>query len=317
MLLTAPVTRAVVGPNWFASVMGTGMVALVLAPLVPAVATLFWALAATALVAISAATVRLGRLHLDHPVLVHFHGATAMALMTVGTGAVTLFDTTPAVALGAVLWTAGTAVGVATALFVPRRTVGAPLESVAAWWLMPVVPPTVSATTGALLVPHLPSGAARAAFVALCYALLVLSIVGTVRVLRRLAVRLRRLGPGAAATAPAWLIVLGPLGQSVTAVHHLGEHSGLGGLTPYYGFPVLAAALVWLVVAAGFVVRARPGFSLTWWSFTFPVGTLVTASGALGLAPLAAVLTVALLLGWVAAASGTLRGLADGSLLRG
>ena len=44
-------------------------------------------------------------------------------------------------------------------------------------------------------------------------------------------------------------------------------------------------ALLWLALAAAMVVRARRrgmGFAMTWWAFTFPVGTCVT--GAEGLA---------------------------------
>jgi tellurite resistance protein TehA-like permease len=51
-----------------------------------------------------------------------------------------------------------------------------------------------------------------------------------------------------------------------------------------YGLPVIGFALLWAVFAATVTVRtARKGlpFSLTWWSFTFPVGTCVTGLTAL------------------------------------
>ena len=306
------------GPNWYAAAMGTGILAVVWAPLVPDVAQVVWVLAALVLVAVSAATLVHRRDYRGHAVQVHFYGAPAMGLMAVGAATLTVHPASWAVALDAVLWTAGTVLGVATALGVPRLVRDHPLESVGPWWLMPVVPPTVSATTGALLAPHLPAGGVRTAYLALCYALLVLSLVGTARVLALLVRRVRAHGWGPAASVPTWFIVLGPLGQSVTAVHHLGVVSPAVPdlLVPLYGVPVLTASLVWLVVAAVLVVRARPGFSLTWWSFTFPVGTVTTA--AVALAPTAVGLTLVGLLtvGWLAAATGTARGIWDGSLLR-
>ncbi|MFI5686300.1 hypothetical protein [Streptomyces sp. NPDC051636] len=99
------------------------------------------------------------------------------------------------------------------------------------------------------------------------------------------------------------------------AVRHLGPHS------------VMGFALLWLGLAAAHVVRARRrgmGFSMTWWAFTFPVGTCVTGSAALarhtGLAVYDA-LTVGLYLllvaAWLAAGVGTVRGLVSGELLAG
>ena len=64
-----------------------------------------------------------------------------------------------------------------------------------------------------------------------------------------------------------------------------------------YGIVVFAIAMAWLAVAALAVGRVahRVGlpFSLTWWSFTFPVGTCVTAADGLALHTGAGVFTVA------------------------
>jgi tellurite resistance protein TehA-like permease len=76
-------------------------------------------------------------------------------------------------------------------------------------------------------------------------------------------------------------------------------------------------ALLWLLLAAALLVRAvrrGMGYSMTWWAFTFPLGTCVTGATALsrhtGLDAatwLAAGLYVLLAAGWLAAATGTLR----------
>jgi tellurite resistance protein TehA-like permease len=135
---------------------------------------------------------------------------------------------------------------------------------------------------------------------------------------------------------PTWWIVLGPVGQSVTAVHLLGRAADGVLSEPYataaqllavlYGVPALGLALCWAAVAAAITVRtARAGlpFSLTWWSFTFPVGTVVT--GVSGLATrtdaalptaVAGTLYAMLLAAWSVVAVRTLRGARRGELLR-
>jgi tellurite resistance protein TehA-like permease len=105
---------------------------------------------------------------------------------------------------------------------------------------------------------------------------------------------------------------------TVSALHAFGIVYGLvmGGF----------GAFVFCLATALTVHAARRGlsFSLTWWSFTFPVGTCVTGATALGAATgaaaisgLAVVLYVLLLGAWVTVATNTVRGVRSGRLLRG
>lgn len=139
---------------------------------------------------------------------------------------------------------------------------------------------------------------------------------------------------GPAAMVPTLWIVLGPLGQSVTAANLLGGVAPSVLPRPYatgaevfgfvYGVPVWGFAMMWLVLAAALTVRtARRGlpFSLTWWSFTFPVGTCVTGTSALALRlhatafqGAAVVLGTLLLVAWVTVATRTARAAARGSI---
>jgi tellurite resistance protein TehA-like permease len=85
-----------------------------------------------------------------------------------------------------------------------------------------------------------------------------------------------------------------------------------------YGVPLWGFAMLWLAIAITLTARtARDGlpFGLTWWSFTFPVGTVVT--GTSGLAQLtgnnvlqaaAGVLFVLLISAWAVVAVRTVRG---------
>ncbi|MCO8276420.1 TDT family transporter [Actinoplanes sp. TRM 88003] len=330
------------GPNWFASVMGTGIVATAAATLpvqVPgqrAFATVMWLLAALILVAVLAATARRGTTHADDPVLVQFWGAPPMALMTVGAGTLLLGPGRFAITASFVLWAAGTVLGLIVAVAVPYRMMtrpGTTPDAAFGGWLMPVVPPMVSAATGALLVPHVPDG--RDLLLA-CYALAGISLMASLVVITQIWTRLVNHQIGAARMVPTLWIVLGPLGQSVTAFHLLGRSAsgvlpgpyaeGAQMLAVLYGVPVLGFALFWAALAASITIRtARSGlpFSLTWWSFTFPVGTVVTATGGLAtrtgsplLTVLAVILFIVLLTAWTVVATRTLRGVRQGTLWR-
>jgi tellurite resistance protein TehA-like permease len=348
VLLAPPVRPApiLIGPNWFASVMGTGIVATAAASLplpVPGLrtlATVVWALASVLLVVLVAAAVRHRAAYAGDAVSEQFWGAPPMALMTVGAGTLLLgrdwIGEPAAVAVDVALWTGGTLLGLAVAVVIPYRLLTRHRPGPGSAFggrLMPVVPPMVSAATGALLVPHV---AAPVALLVTCYALAAFSLVAAVVVIAQIWRRLVRHGPGAARTVPTLWIVLGPIGQSVTAAHLLSRAAdGVLG-EPYataadlvavlYGVPALGLALCWAVLAAAITVRtARAGlpFSLTWWSFTFPVGTVVTgASGLAGRtssalpAALAVTLYAMLLAAWSVVAVRTLRGVRRGDLLR-
>ncbi len=303
-----------VTPNWFASVMGTGIVANAAAGLPVAVpglraaALVVWALAAGVLVFLLGASAvhwlrhpAIARSHHAHPVMAHFYGAPPMALLTVGAGALLVgrdaIGLPAALAIDAVLWTAGTALGLLTAVAIPYLAFTrheAADDGAFGGWLMPVVPPMVSAATGALLLPRLPARAAETMLLA-CLALFGLSLFASVFVIAQVWGRLARHKTGPAAMVPTLWIVLGPLGQSITALtllaRNAGDRLGLGGAlreaAVLYGTATLGFALLWLAIAAAITVRTVRGgmpFALTWWSFTFPVGTCAT--GASGLAVL-------------------------------
>ncbi|MFI7272729.1 TDT family transporter [Streptomyces sp. NPDC049879] len=346
-----------IAPNWYASVMGTGIVATaavtlpVHLPGLRAAATAVWALATALLVAITAVAAVHGRRrtrpHADHPVMAHFWGAPPMALMTVGAGTLTLgadwIGERAALAAATVLWCAGTALGLLVAVWIPLRAMtrqaaepDAP-DAVFGGRLMPVVPPMVSAATGAALVPHAPEGQIRLTLLLGCYALVGVSLLAALLVMAQIWDRLTRYGPGPAGMVPTLWIVLGPLGQSVTAVNALGNAARDVLPRPYaagaeafgllYGLPVWGFAMLWLALAAAVTARTagatRGGlpFSLTWWSFTFPLGTCVTGTsalaartGATALEAVAVVLYAGLVCAWATVATRTVRAAARGTL---
>jgi tellurite resistance protein TehA-like permease len=89
-----------------------------------------------------------------------------------------------------------------------------------------------------------------------------------------------------------------PLGQSITAANNLGTEAQLALPAPFstafralglvYGLPVWGFAMIWVAIAIAIAItitvrtaRQSLPFSLTWWSFTFPVGTVVTGTSGL------------------------------------
>jgi len=336
--------------------MGTGILANAAATLpvdVPALlgaARVVWLLDVMLLVVVTAATARhwarhgrTARGHLEDPVMSHFYGAPAMGLMTVGAGAllvgVPLIGEPAAVRLDAVLWTAGTVLGLWTAVAIPYKaftTHDTKPCSAFGGWLMPVVPPMVSAATGPLLLPHLPAGQWQLAMQLACSMMFGLTIVASLVVITLIWSRLMHHKVGAPAAVPTLWIVLGPLGQSITAAHALGGTAPDVLPAPYgntfkamglvFGAPMWGFAMLWLALAVAITVRTvRVGmpFSLSWWSFTFPVGTVVTGTSGLAAATGADFLGVAaialyggLVLAWFVVATGTARGVRRGHLLK-
>ncbi|MFJ7049525.1 TDT family transporter [Streptomyces sp. NPDC101112] len=344
------------GPQWYAPVMGTAIVATAGAGLpgdllgVRAVCAAVWALALLALVAVLGARALHWRHHRDQarahlldPTVAPFYGCLSMALLAVGGGALIVgrdgIGIRVALPLDAVLFGAGTLVGVGAAVVVPYLLIvrhRVEPGRVTPVLLLPLVAPMVSAALGPLLVPYLPPGQARQTLLFGCLALFGLSLLATLLVLPLVVARLVTAGPLPLAVTPSLFLVLGPLGQSTTAAGNLADAAptALPASTPYgpalavlYGVPVMGFALLWLALAGALAVRARRrgmGFSMAWWAFTFPVGTCVT--GAEGLARhtglvafdvLAVALYALLLAAWATAAVRTVRGLVSGELLAG
>jgi C4-dicarboxylate transporter/malic acid transport protein len=303
-----------VAPNWFAAVMGTGIVAIAAATLplrVPglrAFALAVWVLAAALLVVFTGAFAaqwiwhrERALAHAANPVMAQFWGAPAMALMTVGGGTLLIgrdwLGLSAAVNTDWALWGLGTALGLITACWIPylmmtRHEIAA--DGAFGGWLMPVVPPMVSAANGALLVPYAAAGQARLTLLAGCYAMFGISLFASMIIIPLVWSRLVTYKTLPAVMVPTCWIVLGPLGQSITAAGNLARVAGLGLRAPYpagadvfallYGLPTWGFAMLWLTIAAALTARAvRRGmpFGPTWWSFTFPVGTCVTGTIAL------------------------------------
>lgn len=353
-VLSSPIEgRVVLGPNWFASVMGTGVIAvagatlpfdLPLQPLNTAAWVLSGLILVMLLVVIPVHWLRSRGTFTsltEDPVAIQFFGAPPMALMTVGTATILVgqdYLGDLAITIDWILWTAGTVLGLITAVAIPYRLFSrlqVRQDGAFGGWLMPVVPPMVSAAAGAQLVPHVPEGQLRETMLYACYAMFGMSLMASVVIITLIWSRLAHFGSSGSARVPTLWIVLGPVGQSITAAGALGTAAlgavaapisiGLDVFAVVFGVPMFGFMMLWLPMAALLTRRAmqlKMGFSLTWWSFTFPVGTCVTGTsqlaahtGLLAFEIAAVVLFAGLLATWLVVGVGTARNALKGPLL--
>jgi len=336
------------GPNWFASVMGTGIIANaaiglpVVGPSLTGFGFVVWSLASLMLITLLVVLLlqallkpHVYRHHFDDPVMSQFWGAPPMALMTIAGGTLLfghhVFSEPVVLAIAWTLWLVGTVSGFVVAIVVPFRLFThhrVRPDAAFGGWLMPVVSPMVSAAIGAMLIPHASGLVLQQTMLYLCYALFGVSLVGALIIITLIWSRLAHYGTSGGARVPTLWIVLGPLGQSVTAAGALGLVAlnivdqplagSLNAMATLYGIPVWGFAFYWSFMAALLTLRAfrkKMPFALTWWAFTFPVGTCVTGTTQIALhtgLPLfewaAVLLFVGLLCAWLTAAIGTLRG---------
>ena len=344
------------GPNWFASVMGTGIIGNAAASLpifsdrLQGFALMVWCLASFMLIGLLLATCAIlprrknvWKKHFNDPMMAQFYGAPPMAILTVAGGTLLLghhfIDPALAQKLAWMLWLVGTLTGLGAAIVIPFRLFTkfrVRPDSAFGGWLMPVVPPMVSAAIGAMLVPYAPAGVVRETVFYLCFAMFGLSLVAALIIISMIWSRLAHHGTSGTSRVPTLWIVLGPLGQSMTAAGILGTVAkgalpakmayGFELFAVLYSVPVFGFVLLWTCLATLLTIRARRRqmrFALTYWAFTFPVGTCVT-----GIAQLAhhtglplfkwasIVYYIGLLMAWAVAAFGTTKGMITGHLFR-
>jgi C4-dicarboxylate transporter/malic acid transport protein len=293
-------------PNWFAVTMGTGVLALLLAPY-PALHGLaqgVWEaniglfalctlLYAARWVLFPAEAV----LIFGHPVMPMFLGAIPMGLATLINGTV-LFTHDYSLALS--LWQADAVLAVAVGLGVPFAMFtqqAHALETMTGVWLLPVVACEVAAASAGGLAPHLPADQALPLLVE-GYALWALSMPLALSILVILFMRLalHKLPPPEMGVT-SWLAV-GPLGTGALALLQLGHAAapvfaaaGLAAAgTVAQGAGIIGGLMIWaygawwLVLAAAMTLAHLPRrlpFNMGWWGFTFPFGVFILATNAL------------------------------------
>ena len=291
------------GPQWFGVAMGTGIFATLLqlaAPTVPGVAELallVLGLAWLALVILVGSAVRRfvavdGALRstITDVAVVPTWGMVSMGILAVGSATTAVLPALSA-DLGTLawhvddaMWVIGTVIGLCTAVgftVVLLRGRGGTPTTV---WGLALVPPMVSATTGAALAQHFTQFTDVYFTVSLgCFVLAVLIAPATFA--RCYHHHLRVAPPVGAASASAW-IPLGVVGQSAAAALKLSSVAdawSTAAIVYAVAMLVLAAPLaVWAIYHTAVGFRDGMPFVPGWWAMTFPVGTVALGAHELG-----------------------------------
>lgn len=302
------------GPAWYSTVMGTGILSTLLglhADDVPslrvaasALLVLGWALLAGLSGAFLVRCLRDRTAFtstLTDSAVLPLWGTVSMGLLAIGSATLTVVPLVApdlahtAILVDATLWVSGTAIGVATALgFVAvlvRREVGHPTPV----WGLPIVPPMVSATTGAALVPHLTSILGRCTLLVVAVGCFFLAFLLGTLVFAMAYHHHWRVAPLPIGASTAAWIPLGIVGQSTAAAQTIAAQTdafllpaavpAVHTLANAFGYAMLLASVPVISYALRVTVRgfrARMPFTPGWWALTFPLGTLALGAHLLG-----------------------------------
>lgn len=295
-----------VGPAWFGAVMGTGILATlteihrgelpgasVLSMVLLGLGWLLMCALGGVFLLRAAVDGQVWRASVDGVAAQVSWGMVAMGILAVGSATANVLPAhLPALTEAAwwadrVLWTLGTVIGVVAALGFAVRLVGKEAGAPSTTWALPLVPPMVSATTGAALIPNLGSRPGQfwllLAVVAGFFMSLFLGSVVFAEAYRHH----WRIAPLPVAAATSAWIPLGMVGQSTAAAQSIaaqarqfllpGDHGTAQTAANAYGLCALAIGVplvVWAVAKTLQGFAAKMPFTLGWWALTFPVGTL-------------------------------------------
>ncbi|ONM45140.1 C4-dicarboxylate ABC transporter [Halopseudomonas pachastrellae] len=338
-------------PNWFAVVMGTGILALALPQLgAPALGQGLW-VANLLLFALFCVLYALRWLcYFDQARRIFGHATVSMFIGTIPMALATLLNGLPSygvalwgegvLALMLPIWWLDVALALACGVGIPYLMFTCQehsIDQMTAVWLLPVVAAEVAAASGGLMIPLLPPADAYLVLITsyvlwACSVPVALSIL--VILLLRMAVH-KLPTPNMAASS---LLALGPLGTGALGLLLLGNDAstvfavqglaGVGavaqGLGVIGGLLLWGLGLWWLLLALlilGRYLRDGIPFNLGWWAFTFPLGVYALATLKLAevlqlafFSLFGQALVVALALLWLLVMAGTLRGAWRGEL---
>ena len=295
-------------PNWFAVVMGTGVLALALAqwpgsvPGLRVVGEGLWLFNALLFVVFAGLYTARWLLFFDEARRIFGHSTVSMFFGTIPMGLATLINGLlvfglprwgeGVLPLAEVLWWIDVAMSLACGVLIPFLMFTRQehrIDQMTAVWLLPVVAAEVAAASGGLLAPHLPDVHGRLVMLVTSYVLWAFSLPVAFSILTILLLRmaLHKL-PHENMAASSWL-ALGPIGTGALGMLLLGNDAPLifaanglrdagniaTGLGLVAGITLWGLGLWWILMAlliTARYLRAGIPFNLGWWGFTFPLG---------------------------------------------
>ena len=305
-------------PNWFAVVMGTGILALALpqmsgiGPALRPIGMGLWSVALALFLifcGLYAARWMLfgheARRIFGHNVASMFIGTIPMALSTLINGLLVFGNGLFAeayISLAYGLWWVDVALSLACGVGIPylmftRHEIS--LDSMTAVWLLPVVAAEVAGATGGFLAPHLADTHVQSVVLITSYVLWSYSVPVALSMLAILILRMALYKlPDESMAASSWL-ALGPVGTGALGMLVMGGDApaiftahGLAELgLVAQGIGVVAGLVLWglgawwlllaLLITARYLKNGIP-FNLGWWGYTFPLGVYTAATYRLG-----------------------------------
>lgn len=305
-------------PNWFASTMGTGILALAL-PQVPGAGqtmramgewlwlfniglfSLFTFLYTARWIMFWQEAKRI----FSHNIVSMFIGTIPMGLATIINGFI-VFGLprwgSAMIDVAQILWWFDVALSIVCGVLLPYFMFTRQehrMEKMTAVWLLPIVAAEVAAASGGLIAPYLSDPGSQFIMLVTSYVLWAYSVPVALGIITILILRmaLHKLPPESMA-ASSWL-PLGPLGTGALGMLVLGADApailaahgmtGIGtiaaGIGLIAGILLWGAGLWWLLLASLITFRHfRAGipFNLGWWGYTFPLGVYTVATLKLG-----------------------------------
>lgn len=301
-------------PNWFAVVMGTGVLALALAqwpgdvPGLHLLAEGLWLFNVLLFVLFTGLYTARWVLFFDEARRIFGHSTVSMFFGTIPMGLATLINGLlvfglprwggGVVLLAETLWWIDVAMALACGVLIPFLMFTRQehrIDQMTAVWLLPVVAAEVAAASGGLLAPHLADAHSQLVMLVTSYILWAFSLPVAFSILTILLLRmaLHKL-PHENMAASSWL-ALGPIGTGALGMLLLGGDAplifaandlpGLGevaaGVGVVAGITLWGFGLWWMLMALLITARyLRTGipFNLGWWGFTFPLGVYALAT---------------------------------------
>ncbi len=288
-------------PSWFASVMGTGILALVsffyseyLAILKPIGKWLFYFNVLLFFLLLIPWILRWiffpknALSDLYHPVISNFYPTLSVGMLVLAANYIVIGKNFH---IGEIFWFIGTFITIFFAFltpFIAFKGEHVKLDHINPGWFIPPVGLIVIPIPGSMLINHVSP--------ALKELVLILNIfgwgAGFFLYLTLLAICMYRFilhYPLPGTLAPTIWINLGPIGAGTTALINLTKQSGLiSGNDGIFFFALLFWSFgIWwigmaIIMTLYYIHRIKIPYAMSWWAFTFPLGAYVSASYVVG-----------------------------------
>ena len=289
-------------PSWFASVMGTGILAitsLFYSQYIPFLKNLAYILFYFNIILFFTLLIpwilrwiffkKEALKDLEHPVLSNFYATIAIGMLVLAADFIVIGRN---IEMGEVFWFTGTLFTVFFGILTPYimfKGEHVKLDHINPAWFIPSVGLIVIPIAGSLIIPHV-SGMVREFVILFNYFgwgagffiyLSLLAIAMYRFILHR---------PLPNILAPTIWINLGPIGAGTVALVNLVKNSSFITIQkPFFvfGFLFWGFGIWWVIMAIAltlhYIKRLKLPYAMSWWAFTFPLGAYVAASHTISL----------------------------------